>query len=536
MAPLLAFSGFMGSGKTAVAREVARRLGRRFIDLDVEVESALGTPIAAYFSSHGEAGFRDRERETLQAVLDATREQSVILALGGGTLLWPENADAVCEVGKVVLLTVDVEEAWARVVGSNRPLAKDEEVFRSLWLERRAGYEGPADWIVPTGGRSVDQVASEVVSLVECGGPGSAQTWCRSLVGTERHSSVIGGEGALECLRARASESHERGSGFRVITDANVMGAWGDSVLSLLGGVNEADVCVLEPGESTKNAENLRACWEWLAERNTHRDDIVVALGGGVVGDLAGFVAATYHRGISLWQVPTSLLAQVDSSVGGKTAINLSIAKNLVGAFYQADLVIIDPATLGTLPKTEFVGALGEVVKHALLSGEGAVSSLECEASDILRRDEGVLSRLVKRNVWLKAAVVEEDERESGRRAILNLGHTTAHALEATLGYGSMTHGQAVALGILVALRISEDQLGLHPAVRARTESLLRALGLSTAVELPPTDAMVEATTHDKKMTAEASGFVGLQAIGSPSWGIQVAPEVFTQALEVIRR
>ena len=380
MATLLAFTGFMCSGKTAVAREVARRLGRRFMDLDMEVESALGTAIASYFSSHGEAGFRHRERETLLAVLEETREQSVVLALGGGTLLLPENAAAVCEAGKVVLLTVEAEEAWARVVGSNRPLAEDKEVFRRLWLDRRAGYEAAADWIVPTRGRSVEQVASEVLSLIECSGPGGGKTWCRSLIETERRSTVIGGEGALECLRVRASEAHERGISFRVITDANVMRAWGDTVLQLLGGVQRDDVCVLDPGESTKNSENLTACWEWLAERSTHRDDIVVALGGGVVGDLAGFVAATFHRGIGLWQVPTSLLAQVDSSVGGKTAINLSRAKNQVGAFYQADLVVIDPATLGTLPQREFVGALGEVVKHALLQGEAALAALECEA------------------------------------------------------------------------------------------------------------------------------------------------------------
>jgi 3-dehydroquinate synthase len=255
-----------------------------------------------------------------------------------------------------------------------------------------------------------------------------------------------------------------------------------------------------------------------------------------VVGDLAGFVAATYHRGMGLWQVPTSLLAQVDSSVGGKTAINLSVAKNLVGAFYPADLVLIEPATLATLTEREYTGALGEVVKHALMSSDDELGRLEREAAAIRSRDVAIMSELVKRNVWFKASVVEEDELEHGRRAVLNLGHTTAHALEATMGYGRLNHGQAVALGLLVALSVSEEVLGLDKAVRRRTESLLDKLGLETTVELPSVESLMALTAYDKKVKPDTSGFVGLRSIGQPQWGIDVSSETLGRALEVIRR
>jgi 3-dehydroquinate synthase len=257
-------------------------------------------------------------------------------------------------------------------------------------------------------------------------------------------------------------------------------------------------------------------------------------LGGGVVGDLAGFVAATYHRGVSLWQIPTSLIGQVDSSVGGKTAINLEEGKNLVGAFYQPDLVVIDPTVLSTLPLAEYVGALGEVVKHAVLASEDDLEWLERNSVLVRERDTTTLSELVKRNVWFKAGVVEEDEREGGRRAMLNLGHTTAHALETAMGYGRLNHGQAVALGILVSMAVSEELLGLDRTVRERTTSLMRVLGLEVTAELPPAGVVVRATMRDKKVKSGSSGNVGLRAPGAPVWGMDVSPEVLGRALEVI--
>jgi 3-dehydroquinate synthase len=347
---------------------------------------------------------------------------------------------------------------------------------------------------------------------------------------------VIGGDGALEHLAPRAAAAAAAGSRFFVVTDHNVKAAWGGVLLELLdAAARPEDLLSVPPGEASKSVENLAACWDWLAARGARRDDVVVVLGGGVVGDLGGFASSTYLRGISLWQIPTSLVAQVDSSVGGKTGVDLVAGKNLVGSFYQPDLVIVDPATLTTLPHEEYVGGLGEVVKYGLLHSEELFSTLEDNIELVMTRDRQLLGTLVQRCLEYKADVVEEDELDQDRRAVLNLGHTTAHVLERSLGYGALSHGRAVALGLLVSLRLSEELLGLGPEVQGRARRLLRALGLPVGVTLPPIESLLTAASRDKKITAGGSGFVGLAAIGAPVWGMDVPATLFTSAMEAIR-
>jgi 3-dehydroquinate synthase len=327
----------------------------------------------------------------------------------------------------------------------------------------------------------------------------------------------------------------EAGRHLLVFTDENVNAAWGETILGLLGpALRAGDVFVAPAGESSKSTSMLTACWNWLAERGCRRNDLVAALGGGVVGDLAGFAAATYQRGIGLWQIPTTLLAQVDSSVGGKTAINLAGGKNLVGAFYQPDLVVVDPLTLGTLPSDEYRGGLGEVAKYGLLDAD-LFALLGNERHAIADRDPEVVADLVRRCIDYKTSVVEEDELDRGRRAVLNLGHTMGHALEVTIGYGSLSHGRAVALGLLVALAVSERTLGLDPEVRGRTRLLLEGWDLPVAIPLPPVGSLLLAAAKDKKVTAGTTGFVGLRRVGEPVWGLPVSTEVVSEALEVIR-
>lgn len=320
-----------------------------------------------------------------------------------------------------------------------------------------------------------------------------------------------------------------------MVTDDNVQRAWGAVVRELLGPAAEAEPLVLPAGEQSKTVDSLAACWEWLAARGARRDDVVLALGGGVIGDLAGFAAATYQRGVGLWQVPTSLLAQVDSSVGGKTAIDLTAGKNLAGSFYQPGLVVIDPGVLSTLPDAEFANGLGEVVKYGLLFGEALFGGLERERHRVVERDPALLSDIIKTCVRYKAEVVSEDERDIGRRAVLNLGHTTAHALELGLGYGRLGHGEAVGLGLLVSLAVSEKLLGLDPGVRQRTRVLLGALGLPVDIALPEIDMLVAVAAKDKKVVADSAGFVGLRAVGDPVWKMGLPQGLFAEALEVIR-
>ncbi|MBN1321804.1 MAG: 3-dehydroquinate synthase [Thermoleophilia bacterium] len=535
MAALVALTGFMGSGKTSVGKEVASLLDLPFVDLDEEFSRTAHTGIPEFFAAHGEAAFRRRECEILEGVLrSAAVEAGLILALGGGTLESPQAAQLLTASGGVVLLDVDAGTAWARVKGSGRPLAVDQEQFEALLARRRATYCAVADWILPVGERDISDLAAEIVHLVTFSGDHWRALWGRRLRATERASVIIGGDGALDTLLPRVTRVRAKGSRLFAFTDANVMAAWGDPILGRLGDTSLDAVLVVEPGEASKSAATLERCWDWLAEQGARRDDVIVALGGGVVGDLAGFVAATYQRGVSLWQIPTSLLAQVDSSVGGKTAINLPAGKNLVGAFYQPDLVVADPGVLTTLPDEEYAAGLGEVVKHALLVSPTLLTWLEEAAEAVRRRDPAVVSELVKRCVFYKADVVEEDERETGRRAVLNLGHTTAHALEVTQGYGALRHGSAVALGLLVALAVSERLLALDPRVRERTRLLLETLGLPTTTRLPDVQDLLGAARHDKKVRAGSSGFVGLAEIGVPVWGLDLPEDEFMQALEVI--
>ncbi|MFH1834365.1 MAG: 3-dehydroquinate synthase [bacterium] len=537
MAPFLALTGFMGSGKTRVGRRVADLLGWAFVDLDAEFVGVEGITIPEFFADKGEAAFRARECELLASLLEGgIGEAGTVLALGGGTLESPTAVALLRGRHAVVYLEIEPEKAWERVKRGGRPLARDRRQFEALLARRRATYEDVAGWVVPVADRGAERLAREIAEIVGNTALDMASTWGRRIVSTERPSSIVGGTKALVSLQEPPLAGRSPGSRLFLITDENVKHAWGDRVLNLLGdGACVQDLLMVAAGESSKSVVVLERGWDWLAERGARRDDTVVALGGGVVGDLAGFAAATYQRGISLWQIPTSLLAQVDSSVGGKTGINLESGKNLVGAFYQPDLVVADPATLGTLPDDEYRNGLGEVVKYGLLDSGTLFARLEEDTEAVIGRDPEVVGDLVKKCVAYKAGVVMEDERDTGRRAVLNLGHTTAHALEVTRGYGGISHGRAVALGLLVALVVSERLLGLDRSVRERVSDLLDSFGLPLAIELPDAAAFLEAAARDKKVVSGTSGFVGLRAIGEPVWGLDVPQGALEEALEVIR-
>ncbi|HKC77813.1 MAG TPA: bifunctional shikimate kinase/3-dehydroquinate synthase, partial [Gaiellaceae bacterium] len=375
----------MGSGKSTAARAVGG------IDVDDLVEASAGKTIPEIFREEGEAAFRAREEEAL------------VLALGGGAVTSPTVRDALDET-LTVWLDVDVDTCWERVRGSDRPLAQDEAEFRRLYAERRSLYAGMADVVA----KDVDDVV-----LVAAG------------VHVER--------GALQ----RLGELVPGGGAVALVSDRQVAGIHGmDAQLAL--GARLAETHELPPGEEAKTLAAADRLWQSL---RLDRSGTIVALGGGCTTDAAGFVAATFLRGVDWAAVPTSLVAQVDAAIGGKTAIDLPQGKNLVGAFHWPAGTVIDPALLETLPEPQRLEGMAEVVKTGLLAGEPL-----WELSD----DE-----LVRRCAAFKAAVCLRDPHEEGERAILNLGHTFAHALEAAAGYEGLTHGRAVALGLLAALRLS---------------------------------------------------------------------------------
>lgn len=272
---------------------------------------------------------------------------------------------------------------------------------------------------------------------------------------------------------------------------------------------------VFPDGEAHKTADTLASVWAAAAEVPLERRDVIVALGGGVVGDLAGFAAATYNRGVAVVQVPTTLLAQVDAAIGGKTGIDLPNGKNLVGAFHQPSAVLADVEALATLPDRVRTEGFGEVVKYGLIRDPAILDLLEDRIDDAVAGDADLLEELVRRSVAVKAAVVAADERESGERAHLNLGHTFAHALETLTGYGQWLHGEAVAVGMLVALRLGE-RLGRHgPDLHDRTRALLGALGLPTTAPTLDPDEVLEVMARDKKADAGIR-FVVLDELAAP--------------------
>ena len=349
----------------------------------------------------------------------------------------------------------------------------------------------------------------------------------------ERSYQIRIGTGLLARL---GSECARLGLGRRcaIVTDTQVGPLYAESARQALAEADfDPELLSVRAGERSKSLKTVQACYDELAGHRLERKSFLVALGGGVVGDLAGFVAATYLRGIAFVQVPTTLLAQVDSSVGGKTGVNLEAGKNMVGAFYQPRLVLCDLDTLSTLPEREFRAGLSEVIKYGIIYDSALFDRLERDLSKLLERDPRTLAAVVARCCEIKAEVVRQDETESGMRAILNFGHTVGHGLEAISRYGKYLHGEAIAIGQVAAARLSAQTLGLTESSVARIESLLSRAGLPTAVKLsaPQRKQLLETMQLDKKVSGGEIKFVLAGTIGQAVFGQKVAPAILDEVL-----
>jgi shikimate kinase/3-dehydroquinate synthase len=444
----------MGAGKTTVGSEVARRLGRPFLDVDEAIAQEHG-PIWELFARQGEAAFREVEARFVRDAL--ARPEPSVIAVGGGAV---ETRDLLCsDRATVIHLPVDLETAWQRVQGSERPLAQDEGEFRRRFELRAPLYAEVAEATA----RDTDDVVLAAAGVrVERGA-------------LRRLGELVPGDGVVA-----------------LVSDPHVAGIHGmDAQLAL--GTRLAETHELPPGEEAKTLTAVDRLWQ---ELRLDRSGTIVALGGGCTTDAAGFAAATYLRGIAWVPVPTSLVAQVDAAIGGKTGIDLPQGKNLVGAFHWPARTVIDPALLETLPEPQRLEGMAEVVKAGLLAGE---PFWELPDAD-----------LVRRSVAYKAAVCVRDPYERGERAVLNFGHTFAHALEAAAGYEGVTHGRAVALGLLAALRLSgRDAAVVEEVLRPRPVRVDR-------------ERAWEAMKRDKKARGGEPRFVLLGDDG-PQVGVAVA-------------
>ncbi len=495
---MICLVGFMGAGKSTALAEL-RDKGLRTADSDRLIAAEADRSIPEIFETEGDSGFREIEQ---RVVLGALADPAIdALALGGGAVTIPAVREALTLPEHIVVwLEIDAGAAWRRVRRSKRPLARDEAAFRELFSERLPLYEGVADAILPAVAFRIWERALEPVRMLDRLPAGTRMLWASSSNGDY---PVYAGRdllsGPLFSGDGPAMPGEGRSFGF---TDDSVGPLYADRVRGL------EETFSVPPGETAKSVSQAEDSLRQMARSGVTRSDRIIAIGGGVVGDLAGFCAATYQRGIPYVQVPTTLVAQVDSAYGGKTGVDLPEGKNYVGAFHLPSAVVTDVDTLATLPEGEVRAGLAEVVKTALLAGGDLWRQVrDLEPGQITSRAD-----LVFACARYKCGVVAADERDHGLRAALNLGHTVGHAIEAVTGYSRYRHGEAVALGLLAALRLSgADELRSE----VRDWNLRHGLPVSLEPQIDP-DEVLRAVQFDKKRTSKGVGFVLLKKPGEP--------------------
>ena len=560
-------TGFMGTGKTTVGRLLAARLGRPFVDTDDLIVERDGRSIADIFNEDGETRFRELEAEV---AAELAGRRGLVIATGGRLMLDPANAAALGATGPVFCLAAAPATILERVAAEDgrRPLlAVDdpERRVRALLQRRAAAYARFR--VVDTAGRTPDELAGDIVALAANGlrqtipvqYPGGRYD---VIAGENLLASVLeiaGIDGPVAIITdshvgplhaagiqkpgfyKQGSHSGQEKPGFYDLKKPGFYDS-GRGSGQEKPGFYDIPILTMPAGERHKTLDTARDLYDGLLAAGIGRDGTILALGGGVVGDVAGFVAATYLRGIDFVLCPTSLLAMVDSSIGGKTGVDLPQGKNLVGAFKQPRLVLADIATLATLPADEFTAGLAEVAKHGLIADPVLWQRLMMEewhfdprrlANDRLLRAD--LHSLVTRAIEVKRRVVEEDPYEHGRRAVLNLGHTFGHAVEQVSGY-AIRHGEAVAMGLAAAAHLSAALGDCPPSLPKLVEMVLTRLGLP--IHIPPSldpDALFAAMGSDKKKKAGRLRFVLIRDIGDVFVRDDVPPAAVMAALEAVQ-
>ena len=558
----IVLTGFSGTGKSVVAPIVAARLGWAAVDTDPLIERAAGKGILEIFRDEGEERFRDLEAEALR---QACSRKKVVISTGGGAVLRPQNRRVMAEGGFIVCLEARPETILRRLTDRSdegpldRPLLATADPLpriRGLKSARQHLY-ALCDWAVHTDELTPAEIAAEVLraygqlSAATTADPGrlvqiaaaEAVAPAATLHSIPEGAACIvrtaGGEypvfvsrGALRELGHRLREAGLARQAY-VISDEAVFHHFGDEIERVL---SEAEIpfdsYTVPPGEASKTLQTASDVYDWLIQHRAERGHVIIAMGGGVVTDLGGFVAATFARGLPLVHVPTSVLAMVDAAIGGKVGVNHPQAKNAIGFFYQPRLVLCDVTLLRTLPPREIYSGWAEAIKHAFIADSHYLEFLEQNAESILKLEPEATTEAIRRSVAIKAQVVSEDEREeTGRRTVLNYGHTLAHAIESTTGYVRFRHGEADGIGMTAAAAISAKLGLLLPEVVERQRRLLERFQLPTHAEGLDRERIMAAMALDKKVQGKAIRWVLLEGIGKPVLRDDVPPEVVEAAL-----
>ena len=502
--------GFMAAGKTTAGQLLAQATGRRFIDLD-DVIAEQGEPVAELVA-RDEAEFRRREAAALAQVIDDGN--NCVIATGGGCAAFGDNMTKMRAAGLVVALDVDLERARARAAGGPvRPLLASDERAAELAAKRAPAYRR-AHAVVDTTRRSLIDVVQAVADVERAWHrlPFAHRAAATLLALDERTYPVVIHERAIDgdLLRTFVADA----SSIVVITDHEVARHWQTGVVAALRGA--PGVIAIEAGEASKSLGVYTQICETLVGGGVDRGSVIVALGGGVVGDLAGFIASTLFRGIPVIQLPTTLVAMTDAAIGGKTAVDLAAGKNLVGAFWQPRLVACGLETLTTLPPRERRAGFGELWKYALLDGEALWHLVDSCTSWAAGTDSAIppaLHDVIQRSIAYKAAIVGRDEREvTGQRALLNLGHTVGHAIESASG---LHHGEAVGLGLIAAARVSAALVGARRDLEAEITAALRRTGLPAELDPLLTDDVLDRIKVDKKRIGDKVRFIAMREVGA---------------------
>lgn len=550
--------GLMGAGKTTVGKVLAKRLGLKFIDSDQEIEARTGATISWIFEIEGEKSFRDREVET---IAELASQQGIVLATGGGSVIRPETREVLKKCGIVIYLRASVGNILKRTQhDKSRPLLQTKNrraKLEALSREREPMYQEVADIVVDTGRPNVHAMVQFIINQIKkFQKKNGIDRQKRSSIHSpkkgnlsmqlsttqqlkvdlgERSYPIEIGPGLLENQTLIAKTV--KGQRVAIITNDVVAPLYLNRLTHTFKSLNKEVISLILPdGEKEKNWASLMKIFDFLMSNKCDRKTTLVALGGGVIGDMTGYAAASFMRGVPFVQVPTTLLSEVDSSVGGKTGINHPLGKNMIGAFYQPEAVIADTSTLNSLPDTELSAGMAEVIKYGCIVDADFFSWLEQNTEKLLKRDPVALAYAIKRSCEIKAEVVHRDEKEStGVRAILNFGHTFAHAIEAGMGYGAWLHGEAVGCGMIMAADLSVRMGLLNPVTANRIRELVKKSRLPEYAPNMETERWVDLMRVDKKNVNGEIQFVLLKKLGETVI-TKVPQELLFEILKICRK